>query len=298
MKEVPRLNQAAGNCFKGAQKNCLCERRREFGIPIVESAGGYDEAEGLVDGSTTRSREAGDQNLRKYSPMDFLTTEFALALGQIIWINALLSGDNAVVIALACRGLPDHQRKVGMIAGAGAAIGLRIVFTAIVVSLLAIPYLKVVGALALLWIAVDLLKPSGEDESHVAEHGSLMKAIGTIAVADMIMSLDNVIAIAGVANGDWTLIILGLLISIPLIIAGSAIILKIIDKMPIVVWAGAALLGYVAGEMLMSDVAIVSRFGEDFAHHYELPVALGGAVVVVAAGWLLVRLAKRKVTVA
>ncbi len=227
-----------------------------------------------------------------------MTPEFALALGQIIWINALLSGDNAVVIALACRGLPDHQRKVGMIVGAGAAIGLRIVFTAIVVFLLGIPYLKVVGALALLWIAVDLLKPSGEDESHVAEHGSLLKAIGTIAVADMIMSLDNVIAIAGVANGDWTLIILGLLISIPLIIAGSAIILKVIDKLPIVVWAGAALLGYVAGEMLMSDVAVVSRFGEDFAHRYELPVALGGAVAVVAAGWLLVRLAKRETTAA
>jgi YjbE family integral membrane protein len=166
------------------------------------------------------------------------------------------------------------------------------------VFLLGIPYLKIVGALALLWIAVDLLKPGGEDGAPVAEQGSLLKAIGTIAVADMIMSLDNVIAIAGVANGEWTLIILGLLISIPLIIAGSAIILKIIDKLPLVVWAGAALLGYVAGEMLMSDVAIVSRFGEDFAHHYELPVALGGAVLVVAAGLLLVRLARRAETTA
>jgi YjbE family integral membrane protein len=224
--------------------------------------------------------------------MDVLTPEFAFALGQIIWINALLSGDNAVVIALACRGLPDHQRKIGMLAGAGAAIGLRIVFTAIVVFLLGIPYLKVIGALALLWIAVDLLKPKAEEESAVAEHGSLMKAIGTIAVADMIMSLDNVIAIAGVAKGEWTLIILGLLISIPLIIAGAAIIMKVIDKLPIIVWAGAALLGYVAGEMLMSDVAIVSRYGEEFAHHWALPVALGGAFLVVAAGWLLVRLAK------
>ncbi len=225
--------------------------------------------------------------------MDIFTPEFGLALAQLIWINALLSGDNAVVIAMACRGLPDRQRKIGMIAGAGAAIGLRIIFTAIVVLLLDIPYLKVAGALALVWIAVDLLRPKEEENTDIAEQGSLLKAIGTIAVADMVMSLDNVIAIAGVAHGDWFLIILGLLISIPLIIAGSAIILKIIDKLPIIVWAGAALLGYVAGEMIMSDIAVVARIGEEAAHHYELAVALGTAVLVVALAWVVIRLTNR-----
>lgn len=225
--------------------------------------------------------------------MEFMTPEFGLALLQIIWINALLSGDNAVVIALACRNLPENQKKIGMLAGAGAAICLRIVFTAVVVFLLGIPYLKVIGALALLWIAVDLLKPKHEEESSVEQNSSLLKAVGTIALADMIMSLDNVIAIAGVAHGDWTLIILGLLISIPLIIAGSAIILKIIDRLPVVVWLGAALLGYVAGEMLMSDVAVTSRFGEEFAHHWTLAVGLTLALVVVGTGRLLIGFEKR-----
>ena len=225
--------------------------------------------------------------------MDIFTPEFGLALAQLIWINALLSGDNAVVIAMACRGLPDRQRKIGMIAGAGAAIGLRIIFTAIVVLLLDIPYLKVAGALALVWIAVDLLRPKEEENTDIAEQGSLLKAIGTIAVADMVMSLDNVIAIAGVAHGDWFLIILGLLISIPLIIAGSAIILKIIDKLPIIVWAGAARLGCGGGWMIMSDIALVARIGEEAAHHYELAVALGTAVLVVALAWVVIRLTHR-----
>src|SRR5690349_6772015 len=142
---------------------------------------------------------------------DFLSPGFLLALGQIIWINALLSGDNAVVIALACRGLPDNQKRIGIFAGAAAAVLLRIVFTAIIVVLLGIPYLKVIGAAALLWIAVDLLKPKADEKADIAESSSLLKAVGTIALADIIMSLDNVIAIAGAAHGDWRLIILGLL---------------------------------------------------------------------------------------
>ena len=225
---------------------------------------------------------------------DLFAPDFLLALGQIIWINALLSGDNAVVIALACRGLPDNQQKIGMFAGAAAAVLLRIVFTAIIVVLLGVPYLKLIGALALLWIAVDLLKPKGgEEEAKVAESSSLLKAVGTIALADMIMSLDNVIAIAGAAHGDWTLIIIGLLISIPLIVAGSALILKIIERLPVVVWLGAALLGFVAGEMLMSDAAVLAKLGEPFIHHWERPVAILLAVAVVVVGFFIVRRHRR-----
>jgi YjbE family integral membrane protein len=220
---------------------------------------------------------------------DFLSPGFLLALGQIIWINALLSGDNAVVIALACRGLPDNQKRIGIFAGAAAAVLLRIVFTAIIVVLLGIPYLKVIGAVALLWIAVDLLKPKAGEEAEIAESSSLLKAVGTIALADIIMSLDNVIAIAGAAHGDWRLIILGLLISVPLIVAGSALILKIIERFPAVVWLGAALLGFVAGEMLMTDAAVLERLGEPFVHHWERPIAVLAAIAVVAIVFLLVR---------
>jgi YjbE family integral membrane protein len=226
--------------------------------------------------------------------VDLSSPTFWIALGQIIWINALLSGDNAVVIALACRGLPDRQRKLGMIFGAGAAIGLRIIFTMIIVYLLGVPYLKVLGALALLWIAVDLVLPKAHDESAVKSSDTLFRAIATIAVADVVMSLDNVIAIAGVADGNWTLIILGLVISIPMIIAGSAIILALIDKFPIIVWAGAALLGFVAGEMLISDVAVIERFGEEFAHSWELALGIFFAAAVVVVGWLIVRAKKQK----
>ncbi len=225
---------------------------------------------------------------------DLLSPGFLLALGQIIWINALLSGDNAVVIALACRGLPDNQKKIGILAGAAAAVLLRIIFTALIVVLLGVPYLKVIGAAALLWIAVDLLKPKSEENAEIAESSSLLKAVGTIALADIIMSLDNVIAIAGAAHGDWRLIILGLLISVPLIVAGSALILKIIERFPAVVWLGAALLGFVAGEMLMSDAAVLERLGEPFVHHWERPVAILAAIAVVGIGFFLVRRHRRK----
>jgi YjbE family integral membrane protein len=224
------------------------------------------------------------------------TPEFWLALGQIIWINALLSGDNAVVIAMACRSLPPKQRRIGMFLGAGVAIGLRIIFTIIIVALMGIPYLKVLGALALLYIAVDLVLPKNHDEGSVASSENIWRAVGTIAIADVVMSLDNVIAIAGVAGDHWGLLITGLVISIPMIIAGSAIILAIIDRFPIVVWAGAALLGFVAGEMLISDVAIVSRFGEEFVHNWEQVLAFGLAGAVVAVGWLIARVRAKKDT--
>lgn len=226
--------------------------------------------------------------------MEFGAAEW-VALGQIIWINALLSGDNAVVIAMACRSLPPKQRKIGMLLGAGVAIGLRIIFTLIIVTLMGVPYLKVAGALALLWIAIDLIRPKGEDgHGAVKSHESVLRAVGTIAIADVVMSLDNVIAIAGVAGDHWGLLILGLVISIPMIIAGSAIILAAIDKFPVIVWAGAALLGFVAGEMLVSDVALVERFGEAFIHSWEMTVAVVFAVAVVAVGWLMGRVKAEK----
>jgi YjbE family integral membrane protein len=220
--------------------------------------------------------------------MGFGSAEW-LALGEIIWINALLSGDNAVVIAMACRSLPDGQRRMGMILGAGVAIALRILFTLIIVMLLGVPYLKIFGALALMWIAIDLLSPKGEDEQGVKSSESLLRAVGTIAVADVVMSLDNVLAIAGVAGDHFALLILGLVISVPMIVAGSAIILAVMDKFPIIVWAGAALLGFVAGEMLVSDVALEDRFGGEFVHSWETSAAVVFAIVVVAVGWLIRR---------
>ncbi|WP_428978555.1 TerC family protein [Chenggangzhangella methanolivorans] len=166
---------------------------------------------------------------------------------------------------MACRSLPARQRKMGMVAGAGVAIALRVLFTLIIVRLLGVPYLKILGALALLYIAVDLVGPQGaEDEQGVKSHESLWRAIATIAIADVVMSLDNVIAIAGVAGDHFGLLVLGLVISVPMIVAGSAVILAIMDKFPLIVWAGAALLGYVAGEMLVSDKALEDHFGGEY----------------------------------
>jgi len=225
--------------------------------------------------------------------MGFGSAEW-IALGEIIWINALLSGDNAVVIAMACRSLPATQRKVGMVAGAGVAIGLRVLFTLIIVRLLGVPYLKIVGALALLYIAVDLVGPTGaEDEQGVKSHESLWRAIMTIAIADVVMSLDNVIAIAGVAGDHFGLLVLGLVISVPMIVAGSAVILAVMDKFPVVIWAGAALLGYVAGEMLVSDKALEDRFGGAYVHSWETTAAITLAIVVLAVGWLVRRMKVR-----
>ena len=217
-----------------------------------------------------------------------------LALGEIIWINALLSGDNAVVIAMACRSLPASQRKVGMVAGAGVAIALRVLFTLIIVRLLGVPYLKILGALALVYIAIDLVGPQGgEDEHGVKSHESLWRAVATIAIADVVMSLDNVIAIAGVAGDHFGLLVLGLVISVPMIVAGSAVILAIMDRFPLIIWAGAALLGYVAGEMLVSDRALEDRFGGEYVHSWETTAAVTLAVAVVLIGWLMRRMKVR-----
>jgi YjbE family integral membrane protein len=220
-----------------------------------------------------------------------------LALLQIIWINILLSGDNAVVIAMACRSLPEKTRRWGIVLGAGVAVGLRILFTGIVATLLALPWLKVVGSLALMYIAVDLALPNEENDDAVAASDNLWKAVGTVAIADIVMSLDNVVAVAAVANGNWTLLIFGLAISIPLIIAGSSIVMAVLDRVPILIWLGAALLGWVAGEMLLSDVAITDRIGgHDASEAYHLPAAAAGAVLVVAIAWIIGRMRHAKQT--
>ena len=217
-----------------------------------------------------------------------------LKLVQIIWINIILSGDNAVVIAMACRGLPPDKQRPGMVLGALVAVALRIVFTVVVATLLSTPFLKIVGGCLLLWISVKLVL--GEDEESggaVQQTEQLWHAIRTVAIADAVMSLDNVLAIAAVAKDSTTLLIVGLVISVPLIVAGSAIIMSLLGRLPILVWAGAALLGWVAGEMLVSDPWLAGTFGEQFIHRIEIPAAAIGAVFVVALGYVLSRRAAR-----
>jgi YjbE family integral membrane protein len=220
-----------------------------------------------------------------------------LKLVQIIWINIILSGDNAVVIAMACRGLPPDKQRPGMVLGALVAVVLRIVFTVVVATLLSTPFLKIVGGCLLLWISVKLVL--GEDEGGggvMQQTERLWHAIRTVAIADAVMSLDNVLAIAAVAKDSTTLLIVGLVISVPLIVAGSAIIMALLSRLPILVWAGAALLGWVAGEMLASDPWLLSTFGEEFIHRIELPAAAIGAVFVVVLGYFLSRRAARHKT--
>jgi YjbE family integral membrane protein len=186
---------------------------------------------------------------------DVQTPAFWLAVGKIIWINVLLSGDNALVIAMACRGLHGRHRLWGMIIGAGIAVVLLIAFTGIVATLMALPYLRLAGGIALLVIAAKLLVPENEDDE-IAAGTTLWHAIRIVVIADIIMSLDNVIAVAAAANGQLSLLILGLAISIPIIIAGAALIMMVLDRFPILVWLGAILLGWIAGDVIESDLAV------------------------------------------
>lgn len=211
---------------------------------------------------------------------------FWVAVLKIIWINILLSGDNAVVIAMACRGLPARQRFWGMIIGAGVAVALRIVFTGVVATLMALPYLKLVGGLALLYIAAKLLVPEEEDEGEVEAVDRLWRAVQIVAIADIIMSLDNVIAIAAAAQGSLALLIIGLGISIPLIVAGAALIMTLLDRFPLLVWAGAALLGWIAGEVIATDPAVLAYIPAGLVHQVEYAAATVGAAFVLLAGWI------------
>src|SRR4030081_1470248 len=181
---------------------------------------------------------------------------FWVAVGKIIWINVLLSGDNALVIALACRGLEPRHRLWGMILGAGAAVILRIIFTGIVATLMELPYLKLVGGLALLVIAAKLLVPESEDEEGIESASHLWAAVQIVVVADIVMSLDNVIAVAAAANGSVPLLILGLAISVPLIVARAPLIMSFLTHLPILLCAGAAFLGRSTGEVIATDPAL------------------------------------------
>ena len=219
--------------------------------------------------------------------LSFASPEFWIALSQIVLINIVLSGDNAVVIALACRSLPPHQQKKAIVFGSVGAIVLRVVLTFFAVMLLDLPYLKLIGAAALLWIGVGLLKSDDGDEN-LEGHSNLASAIKTIVVADLVMSLDNVIGVAAAAKGNVVLLVVGLIISIPLIIFGSAILLRIMGRFPIIITLGAGLLGWVAGEMAMSDPAISVWSAQQHTLHMLAPAA--GALAVVALGkWLTSR---------
>ena len=216
--------------------------------------------------------------------MSFATPEFWIALLQIIMINIVLSGDNAVVIALASRSLPPAQQKKAIIFGSVGAIVLRIVLTFFAVFLLTLPYLKLIGGALLLWIGIGLLK-SEEEETDLAGHSSLAAAIKTIIVADLVMSLDNVIGVAAAAKGNVPLLVMGLVISIPLIIYGSTLMLKLMARFPVIITIGAGLLGWVAGEMAVSDPAVTAWMTNHSTIHMLAPPV--GALLVVLTGKMI-----------
>ena len=219
---------------------------------------------------------------------------FLIAVAQIIMIDILLGGDNAVVIALACRRLPEAQRAKGIFWGVVGAIAVRIVLIFFAVQLLALPWLKLLGAVLLLWIGVKLLLPE-DDDAHegMAASDNLWGAVRTVIVADVVMSLDNVIAVAGAAHGDITLVVFGILVSVPIIVWGSRFVLKLMDRFPVVITLGGALLGWIAGGMAVSDGAVTGHFGA-LPGWLKYACGAAGAVLVVAVGkWLAHRHARR-----
>ncbi len=218
--------------------------------------------------------------------MEYLqSADFWIGLVKIVWINIILSGDNAVVIALAARSLPPAQQKQAVMFGSGAAVVLRIILTVVAAKLLELSFLQIIGGVLLLWIGLQLLTGEEEDEGESKGQGSMMAAIRTILIADLVMSLDNVIAVAATAQGNMILLILGLAISIPLVIFGSTLMIKLMERFPVIVTLGAALIGWVGGETIVND-----RLLHDYAisHpwlHYV--AAAAGAVLVVGVGKLL-----------
>jgi YjbE family integral membrane protein len=222
------------------------------------------------------------------------STAFWVGLWQIILVNIVLSGDNAVVIALAARSLPPRQQKQAVFWGAGAAVIMRIVLTIIAVEMLKWPWLKLIGAALLLWIAVKLLLPEDGDGGDVESSDNLWSAIKTILIADLVMSLDNVIAVAAAAKGSLVLLVLGLAISIPLVIFGATMLMKVMDRFPIIITIGAGLLGWVSGDMAVTDPVVKAWVDANAAWlHWAAPAA--GAVFVIAAGrWLAARERKKE----
>ena len=241
-----------------------------------------------------------DQLAQYLETMTGVDADYALSILRIIGINIILSGDNAIVIALACRSLPPRQRVIGIILGAGAAVVLRILFTVVVQQLFDVPWLKLVGGLILLWIAVKLLLGDEASEDSVRSGANVWEAVKIVAIADIVMSLDNVLAIAAAAGGNTNLIILGLVISIPLVVFGATLLTWLLDRLPILVWAGAALLGWVAGELLATEpilqpfvLAVAESLGVT-AKVVTRVVEASGAVLVVVVGWVLTRVSARR----
>lgn len=227
------------------------------------------------------------------STSDLVQSPFWTAALEIVLINVLLSGDNAVIIAMACRALPARQRLFGLLIGGAVAVLLLIVFAAVLTRLLQVPYLKIAGGLALLYIAVRLLLPQAADRNEMQTSTHLWRAVRIIVVADVVMSFDNILAAVQVARGDMALLAIGLAVSIPVILAGAALITALLDRLPILVWAGAALLGWVAGQTIVGDAALVGVVahlsgvvGDMFSGGLDIAAGLIGAVAVIAAGGL------------
>lgn len=225
--------------------------------------------------------------------LDMSTAAFWIAVLQIILIDILLGGDNAVVIALACRRLPEHQRRQGIFWGVAGAIGLRVVLIFFALQLLAVPWLKIAGALLLFWIGVKLLLPEDDGHGDIAAATSLAGAIKTIIVADAVMSLDNVIAVAGAANGSMVLVTFGILISIPIVVWGSQLVLTLMDRHPVVITAGGGLLGWIGGGMIATDPALPANLLSGIPYAETVAAIAGAALVVVIGKWLAKRAAPR-----
>ena len=220
--------------------------------------------------------------------MEFATPQFWVAAMEIIVINILLSGDNAVVIALACRNLPPKQRTLGIFWGVIGAVVLRIVLTFFAVTLLKLPYLQLLGAALLVWIGIGLINEDDDGDHDIHASDRLFSAVKTVIVADLVMSLDNVIGVAGAAKGSLILLIFGLVVSVPLVVVGSQLIMKLIERFPVFVIAGGGLLGYLAGEIGIADTAVKPWIDVNFPQlHYVAPIV--GIVVVVGVGMWLTR---------
>ena len=230
--------------------------------------------------------------------------QFWVSVVEIIWINILLSGDNAIVIALACHGLAPKQRLAGMVLGTGVALMLRVAFTSVVVTLMFVPYLKIAGGAALFWISLKLLAPEelkSTDESGKAlvPNQTVRRAVMVIAAADIVMSLDNVIAVAAAANGNFAMLIFGLAISIPIIVAGATVFMAIINYFPLIIWAGAAVLGWLAGELIATDPIVLEgakAFGPTAHEKIALALSVAGVAGTLLGG-LLVRRVRQPVQV-
>ena len=233
-----------------------------------------------------------------FMELDFTSSLFWIAVGQIILIDIVLSGDNAVVIALACRNLSPEQRKTGIFWGVAGAVSLRVVLTVFAALVMDLPWLKLVGGLLLVWIAVKLMLPEDEEGHDIESSSNLWGAVKTIVVADFVMSLDNVIAVAGAAHGSLALLLFGLAVSIPLIVWSSQLILHWMERWPSIVLFGAALLGYVAGQMIFSDPGVLALLPELPVWSGKVAGAVGAILVVGVGRWLEQRiLAKQDVTI-